>query len=69
MLIPVMVAGTLDLVAIGNMQQGWGVNWMIFHSPFMFITFFIYVTCAVASTNRAPFDLAEAESEGWSPDS
>lgn len=62
-LIPVMVAGTLDLVAIGNMQQGWGINWMIFHSPFMFITFFIYVTCAVASTNRAPFDLAEAESE------
>ena len=62
-LLPVMVAGTLDLVAIGNVQQGWGINWMIFHSPFMFITFFIYVTCAVASTNRAPFDLAEAESE------
>lgn len=62
-LIPVMVAGTHDLVAVGNMQQGWGINWMIFHSPFMFVTFFIYVTCAVASTNRAPFDLAEAESE------
>lgn len=62
-LIPVMVAGTLDLVAIGNMQQGWAWNWMIFHSPFMFVTFFIFVTCAVASTNRAPFDLAEAESE------
>ncbi len=62
-LIPVMVAGSLDLVTIGNMQQGWGWNWMIFHSPFMFITFFIFVTCAVASTNRAPFDLAEAESE------
>ncbi len=62
-LIPVMVAGTHDLVALGNMQQGWGIHWMIFHSPFMFITFFIYVTCAVASTNRAPFDLAEAESE------
>ncbi len=62
-LIPVMVAGTLDLVTIGNMQQGWGWNWMIFHSPFMFVTFFIFVTCAVASTNRAPFDLAEAESE------
>lgn len=62
-LIPVMVAGSLDLVTIGNMQQGWGWNWMIFHSPFMFVTFFIFVTCAVASTNRAPFDLAEAESE------
>ena len=62
-LIPCMVAGTLELVAIGNMQQGWGTNWMIFHSPFMFVTFFIYVTCAMANTNRAPFDLAEAESE------
>ncbi|MGI6419188.1 MAG: NADH-quinone oxidoreductase subunit NuoH [Thermoguttaceae bacterium] len=61
--IPVMVAGTLDLVAIGNMQRGWGVNWLVFHDPFLFITFFIYALCTVASTNRAPFDLAEAESE------
>ncbi len=62
-LLPVMVAGTLDPVVIGDMQRGWVWNWMIFHSPFMFVTFFIYLTCAVASTNRAPFDLAEAESE------
>lgn len=61
--IPVMVAGTMDLVAIGNMQSGWAWNWLIFHNPFLFATFFIYFTCAVASVNRAPFDLPEAESE------
>ncbi len=45
------------------MQAGWFFNWNIFHDPFTFVTFWIYVTCAVASTNRAPFDLPEAESE------
>jgi NADH-quinone oxidoreductase subunit H len=33
------------------------------HDPFTFVIFWVYVTCAVASVNRAPFDLAEAESE------
>jgi len=61
--VPVMVAGTMDLVAIGNQQAGWAWNWLLFHDPFLFITFFVYLTCAVASVNRAPFDLAEAESE------
>jgi NADH-quinone oxidoreductase subunit H len=62
-LIPVMVAGTMDLVEIGHRQAGWFTNWLIFHDPFILLTFFIYMTCAVASVNRAPFDLAEAESE------
>jgi NADH-quinone oxidoreductase subunit H len=62
-LIPVMVAGSMDLVEIGDRQAGWFGNWLIFHDPFIFLTFFIYMTCAVASVNRAPFDLAEAESE------
>ena len=35
----------------------------MFHDPFTFITFWVYFTCATASVNRAPFDLAEAESE------
>jgi len=61
--IPVMIAGTMDLVAIGNMQEGWLSNWFLFHDPFTFITFWVYFTCATASVNRAPFDLAEAESE------
>ena len=61
--VPVMVAGTMDLTTIGNMQAGWCNNWLVFHNPFVFITVFLYLTCAVASVNRAPFDLAEAESE------
>ena len=61
--VPVMIAGTMDLVKIGDMQAGWATNWLVFHDPFTFITFWVYVTCAVASVNRAPFDLAEAESE------
>jgi len=61
--VPVMIAGTMDLVAIGNMQSGWLNNWLIFHNPFVFLTFWVYFTSAVASVNRAPFDLAEAESE------
>jgi NADH-quinone oxidoreductase subunit H len=62
-IIPVLIAGTMDLVQIGNLQSGWFWNWNLLHDPFTFITFFIYITCAVAHTNRAPFDLPEAESE------
>lgn len=61
--VPVLICGSMDLVEIGRMQQGWFTNWMIFHDPFTFITFWVYFTCALASVNRAPFDLAEAESE------
>ncbi len=61
--VPVMVAGTMDLVVIGDRQQGLFTNWYLFHDPFTFITFWVFCTCAMASVNRAPFDLAEAESE------
>jgi len=61
--IPLMICGTMDLVSIGNQQRGWMTNWLVFHDPFVFVTFWVYVTCAIASVNRAPFDLAEAESE------
>lgn len=61
--IPVMIAGTMDLVTIGNMQRGMFWNWLVLHDPFTFVAFWVYFTCAVASVNRAPFDLAEAESE------
>lgn len=61
--IPVMVAGSMDLVTIAGKQEGWFTNWLMLHDPFLFVTFFVYFTCATASVNRAPFDLAEAESE------
>jgi NADH-quinone oxidoreductase subunit H len=61
--VPVLLAGSMDLVVIGDRQAGWFTNWFIFHDPFTFITFWVYFTCATASVNRAPFDLAEAESE------
>jgi NADH-quinone oxidoreductase subunit H len=61
--VPVMIAGSMDLVTIGDMQSGWFTSWYILHDPFTFLIFFVYCTCALASVNRAPFDLAEAESE------
>jgi NADH-quinone oxidoreductase subunit H len=61
--VPVLICGTMDLVKIGNMQAGLFTNWLVLHDPFTFGVFWIYFTCAVASVNRAPFDLAEAESE------
>ena len=59
----VLITGTMDLGVIANMQAGTPANWLIFHDPFTFCTFWVYFTCALASVNRAPFDLAEAESE------
>lgn len=62
-IIPVITAGTLNLVEIGQLQAGWVYNWLLFNSPFTFLAFFVYFTVATASVKRAPFDLAEAESE------
>jgi NADH-quinone oxidoreductase subunit H len=61
--VPVVITGQMDLVKIADLQQGFFNNWLVFHDPFTFITFWVYFTCATASVNRAPFDLAEAESE------
>ena len=62
-ILPVMICGTMDLVAIAEMQAGALTNWLIFHDPFTFVVFWVFCACALASVNRAPFDLAEAESE------
>jgi NADH-quinone oxidoreductase subunit H len=61
--VPVLLAGSMDLVVIGDHQAGWVTNWYLFNDPATFIVFWVYFTCATASVNRAPFDLAEAESE------
>ncbi|MBS0202040.1 MAG: NADH-quinone oxidoreductase subunit H [Planctomycetes bacterium] len=62
-LIPLLIAGSLNLQVVGKMQTGGVWNWFIFHDPFAFLAFFCYFTVATASVKRAPFDLAEAESE------
>lgn len=54
----IMISGSLDLRAIVESQHG--MNWNIFYQPVAFVVFFI---CALAETNRAPFDLPECENE------
>jgi NADH-quinone oxidoreductase subunit H len=62
-IVPVMLGGTMDLATLGQMQRGWFTQWFVFHDPFTFLVFWVFFACATASVNRAPFDLAEAESE------
>jgi NADH-quinone oxidoreductase subunit H len=55
--------GTLSMIGIVQEQQRQGV-WFIFKFfPLGLIAFVIFAIAMVAETNRAPFDLAEAESE------
>ncbi|HKE29183.1 MAG TPA: complex I subunit 1 family protein [Bryobacteraceae bacterium] len=59
----VMVAGTLSMRGIVESQLSRGV-WGIFSNyGFMIVPFAVYIVAATAETNRAPFDLPEAESE------
>lgn len=70
-IVPVIVAGTLSLNAFARVDPAlpwydarslfW--NWYLFHDPFTFAAFWTFFTCATAGCKRAPFDLAEAESE------
>ena len=57
----VVLTGSLQLSEIVNAQQN---GWWIFkgHIPAV-IAFILYIIAVTAETNRAPFDLAEAESE------
>ena len=55
-----MCANSLNLGDIVNGQQGGLLQWYIWP---LFPLFIIYFISAVAETNRAPFDVAEGESE------
>jgi NADH-quinone oxidoreductase subunit H len=58
---------TLSLASIVNAQNGWFWNWNAFNiATFLipgFVAFVVYMICGIAETNRAPFDLPEAETE------
>jgi len=62
-LIPIIIAGTMNLTVAGQHQAGIFWNWYLFNDPFTFCAFWVFFTCATAGCKRAPFDLAEAESE------
>jgi NADH-quinone oxidoreductase subunit H len=65
-----LAAGSLKMTEIINFQmtpilgfQGVPIaNWLIF-TPYGFIAAIIFLICIIAETNRAPFDLPEAENE------
>lgn len=59
----VMSAGTLSMVEIVRRQKEAGL-WFIFDNfGLMVLPFMVYFISSIAETNRAPFDLPEAESE------
>src|SRR3954454_5950895 len=55
----ILMAGSLSMVSIVNAQYNANV-WFVFVQPVAFVIFFIG---GLAETNRAPFDLPEAEQE------
>ncbi len=54
----VMITGTLSTREIAMQQHGW--HWNVLYQP---LGCLIFIICAFAETNRAPFDLPECESE------
>jgi len=56
----VMAAGTLNMGKIVEAQSGGPLSW---YWLWLFPLFMVYFISGVAETNRAPFDVAEGESE------
>lgn len=54
------MVGSMNLSVITEAQTGFIWNWYIFKQP---VAFIVFIIAMFGETNRAPFDLAEAESE------
>lgn len=54
----IMMSGSLNLRTIVENQGEW--HWNVIYQPLGFLIFFV---CALAECNRAPFDMAECETE------
>jgi len=55
-----MAAGSLNLGEIVRAQEGGFASWNVW---WLFPLFIVYLISGIAETNRAPFDVAEGESE------
>lgn len=59
----IFMTGDLSLSRLVEVQGAMPYEWNILHNPFSFLSFFVFFIGILAETNRAPFDLPEAESE------
>jgi NADH-quinone oxidoreductase subunit H len=59
-LVPVILAGSMQLSAIALAQDG---LWFVFYPVIGQLAFLAYVVSSIAAENRVPFDILEAESE------
>lgn len=55
----IMLTGTMSISEMVEQQQGF-TNWNVWKQP---LGFLIFLICSFAELNRAPFDMAECESE------
>ena len=61
-LIPVVLAGSLQMSAIVAAQAGW-FGWFVFYPVIGQLAFVAFLVATLAAENRVPFDILEAESE------
>ena len=61
-LVPVVLAGSMQLSAIVAVQQG-GFGWFLFYPVIGQLAFVAFIVATLAAENRVPFDILEAESE------
>ncbi|ETD25863.1 NADH-quinone oxidoreductase subunit NuoH [Helicobacter canis] len=57
---PLMLVGSLSLVAMNDYQAGGVFDWLLFKQPLAFVLFLV---ASYAELNRTPFDLLEHEAE------